>query len=177
MSAKRAVKVAIPEIEGIFAPMVGSLVWDARRGHGSFLTMEFGQPHLSVREPVASASEPGSIVHRLLSRRHVAIVGDWHLWIQHASWSIDLGDKACDNDSAPAEVDDVLSLVNGQRLSGVVPSDGALFLQFDLGATLRVMYSTSDRGAKVEQWALHPYRGQAAICFGDGRVVQDVGRT
>jgi hypothetical protein len=175
MSPRRVLRAVTSEIEDMFAPIVGSLVWAVRRGHGSFLTMEFGQPHLLIREPVDSTSEPGSIVHRLLSRRRVSIAGDFHLWIQHARWRLVVGDKACDNDSLPGDIDDVLPILDGQQMTGVVAGRDALVLRFDLGATLQVKYSMNEGAAKLEQWALHRYRGNAVVCFSDGTIVESAG--
>jgi hypothetical protein len=70
------------EVINSFAPLVGELVWQARRGHGSFLTMEFGWPHLLVREPISAVHSVSARVRRNLERRAVAIVGDWHFWVQ-----------------------------------------------------------------------------------------------
>jgi hypothetical protein len=32
--------------------ILGKPCWNVKRGHGSFLTLEFGQPHLVVWEPL-----------------------------------------------------------------------------------------------------------------------------
>jgi hypothetical protein len=38
------------DFEKVFKGILGKPCWDVKPGHGSFLTMEFGKPHLEVRE-------------------------------------------------------------------------------------------------------------------------------
>ena len=40
------------------------MAWNVRCGHGSFLTMEFGQPHIAVREPVVASPGRSDRVRR-----------------------------------------------------------------------------------------------------------------
>ena len=39
------------QIKEFFTRFIGQPVWQVRGGHGSFLTMEFGAPHLLVSSP------------------------------------------------------------------------------------------------------------------------------
>ncbi|PJI44395.1 MAG: hypothetical protein CTR53_01420 [Ferrovibrio sp.] len=54
-------------LESVFRPLIGQLVWSVRKGHGTFLTMEFGAPHLDVvgrRKPMQMLRrKPGVILH------------------------------------------------------------------------------------------------------------------
>ena len=38
-------------INDIFQPLYGKPCWQVKQGYGSFLTFEFGEPHLHIREP------------------------------------------------------------------------------------------------------------------------------
>src|SRR5690348_6679315 len=74
------------EIDKIFAPVLGNMVWGVTNSHGSFLVMEFGSPHLSVREPVIARPGTSARVRRRLKHRRVSIVGDFHFWVQYGNW-------------------------------------------------------------------------------------------
>src|SRR5215213_6024148 len=71
-----------------FAPLIGLAAWSVRIGHGSFLTLEFGTPHLSVREPIVAKPGASEKVRKALARRRVRPVGEWHLWIYCWHWRV-----------------------------------------------------------------------------------------
>jgi hypothetical protein len=54
-----------------FAPLIGSPAWFVRKGYGSSLTMEFGNPHLVIRQPKAASPQVSDHVRRALARRLV----------------------------------------------------------------------------------------------------------
>jgi hypothetical protein len=76
-----------PQLDEMLGLLVGQFVWAVKRGHGTFLTMEFGKPHLVVREPSASTSQNPQ-VSKLLARRMVGVIGDMSLWVRDAQWAI-----------------------------------------------------------------------------------------
>ena len=39
------------QIQDLFKPLLGQFAWNVRGGVGSMLTLEFGAPHIIVREP------------------------------------------------------------------------------------------------------------------------------
>jgi hypothetical protein len=63
------------QVRNLWKPLIGQLVWSVRRGVGSFLTMEFGAPHLSIREPITPKAARSAKVRRALSRRRVFVEG------------------------------------------------------------------------------------------------------
>jgi hypothetical protein len=77
--------LAMENIKEFFVPFIGDMVWQVRRGYGSFLTMEFGLPHLAVREPIFACPGATARVRRNLERRAVAVVGDCHFWVNMAT--------------------------------------------------------------------------------------------
>src|SRR2546430_10306599 len=109
------------KIDNLFAPIVGELVWSVRRGHGSFLTMEFGQHHLEAREPIQKhvQNRTGSKVNRQLRRRGVFAAGQWSLWIQHAEWKVAITGETRGFDDSNADIDSVLQEIDGQKLVSV----------------------------------------------------------
>ena len=61
--------------------------------HGSFVTLEFGEPHLEVREPRDAEPDTSPKLRELFARRNVTIRGEWHLWVYCSSWSIHNSDE------------------------------------------------------------------------------------
>lgn len=41
-------------VGSVFAPLIGLPAWNVQKGQGSFLTFDFGAPHLSITEPIAA---------------------------------------------------------------------------------------------------------------------------
>jgi hypothetical protein len=66
-------------VEAVFAPFLGQMVWQVRADEHSCVMMEFGAPHLEVREPRVAKPGRSPKVARLLARRTVGVLGDWHL--------------------------------------------------------------------------------------------------
>ena len=84
------------------------------------LTLEFGAPHVLIREPRVPRPGGSERVRRHLRRRHVRIGGDWHLWIQYCDWKISVSDGSCDSESFDWQrPDECLNDLDGQRLIGV----------------------------------------------------------
>jgi hypothetical protein len=48
----------ISAVGDAFSKIYGLPAWQVRKGVGSFLTLEFGEPHLQIRAPYSSQSEP-----------------------------------------------------------------------------------------------------------------------
>ena len=79
------------QLEVVFAPVIGRLVWNVHRGEGRYLTMEFGKPHLRVREPFSLKSETSKRVQRFSRMRGAFVYGDWSLFIQ-GDWKVAVED-------------------------------------------------------------------------------------
>ena len=118
-----------------FAPMLGLPSWLVRRGHGSFVTLEFGEPRVEISETHLSrvlieGAPPEAM------RRYAFVKGQWHLWIYCCRWSLALnGTLLADNDSEGLRMARALHLLNGQAMTGVTvdPADGSTRFAFDLG--------------------------------------------
>lgn len=158
-------------LKQLFAPFVDQAVWQVRRGHGSFLVMEFGNPHLSVREPViTSLGSPDKVRHNL-QRRHIDVVGDWRLWVQYAEWTLTSRyGVLTNNDPDGSPSDECLRDLDGQRLLLVGPGVKERFcaLTFDLGGTLEMSPSAS---VPEEQWSLYGWEGDIVSYTHDGQLV------
>src|SRR5947209_15880038 len=82
----------VDAVDAPFRPVYGLPCWNAKEGYGSFLTMEFGEPHLVIREP-RSRPEFSPRLRRALARRLVTVRGEWHLWIYCCQWYVYTGKK------------------------------------------------------------------------------------
>ncbi len=154
-------------------PLIGQLAWNVRRGVGSFLTMEFGAPHLSVREPIEARHTTNENIRASLRRRRVFVAGDWHLWIEHADWKLTTVSGVLDSDDDIATPkDECLHDLEGQRLLSVNvdPAINRWTLEFDLGTILQ-MWPASYESEDV--WSLHPKEGAIVACQKDGTFVYE----
>jgi hypothetical protein len=122
--------------EDVFLPVIGQFAWLVKRGHGSFLTMEFGSPHLIVREPITVSPNSLPQVSKRLAMRRVYVTGDFHFWMIEADWRLCVADDTVTSDDVDrARVDRCLDELDGQRLLSVTRADAphACVLQFDQG--------------------------------------------
>ena len=158
-------------LDDAFRPLIGQFVWSVRRGHGTFLTMEFGAPHLTVREPIAASPGASPKVKKNLSRRRVTVVGDWHLWIKHAEWEIHTASFSMRSQDAEfAATDDALNERDGQTLRSASAWTvlNACVLEFDLGAYLQIWPS---QHVDDDQWSIHEARGRIVSCRTGGSII------
>ncbi len=101
-------------IGSVFSKIIGKLVWQVRQGHGSFLTLEFGNPHLEVREALPNATSVG------LRDRRVTVRGDWHLWIYCCDWKIlQGGARLAHSESDRQAIERALLRIDSQTLNAV----------------------------------------------------------
>lgn len=146
--------------------VLGLPCWGVKRGHGSFLTLEFGAPRLVVREPFQSTSASPK-VRRSLARRNVYVAGDWHLWIYCCEWQVESGGRVIGDSSSTRRIQNAVRSLDGQRLIDVTlsPKGARTRFVFDLGATL----STKPYDRKSEQWMLYMPSGQVLTFRADRR--------
>lgn len=168
-----------PTIEELFRPMLGIPCWQVKRGYGSFLTFEFGDPSLVIREP-REAPDASLRVSENLTRRLVTVRGQWHLWIYCCNWHIrqhgvDFAHDESDDDSIAAACQEL----DGQVLTEVVigPNAGWTQFCFDLGGELTTR--PYNRETK-EHWMLYgpdsyvfTYRSDGVVSFGPANQTPD----
>ncbi len=92
-------------IAGWLRPLRGLPCWNAQRGYGSFLTMEFGAPRLDIRGPTPKR------------HRHVFVKGAYHLWIQMCDWTIEAnGTELANSESSDEVIDKAMRQVDSRYL-------------------------------------------------------------
>jgi hypothetical protein len=172
-------KTSTQQAKNLFRPLLGQLAWRVRGGYGSFLTLEFGAPHLAVREPITPKHARSKNVKRVLRRRHVSILGDWHLWIQYCDWKITVAGGSLDSETiGTSSPEDCLFDLDGQRLisveSGTLPNSWQF--QFDLGGALE-LWPSATYEPHDHLWSLHPWDGDIASLQADGTLTFEKAKT
>lgn len=158
-----------------FAPLVGLPAWQVRRGHGSFLTLEFGAPRLKIREPKVPPPDMNERVAAIFGRRQVTPRGEWHLWIYCCHWRVLSGGNEIGRSNASYdEIDAAAKELDGQLLTAAEadPTQGTSAFEFDLGATLQTWpYG----GGDDTQWMLYMPSGDVFSYREDGFYSQGLG--
>ncbi|QGZ65580.1 hypothetical protein [Paraburkholderia acidisoli] len=144
------------EFERIWSAVYGHPAWSVKKGHGSFLTLEFGPPSLRIREPGLASPDASEKVRELLGRRQVTVTGNWRLWIYCCNWSIELGGKeVAHNESPDDDITFAAQRLDGQKLLSVArgSTPSSWVFAFDLSGVLRTW--PYDNDLSVEQWLLY----------------------
>lgn len=159
-------------ITRIFDELRDKPAWNVRRGVGSSVMLEFGTPHLEIREPkIPSASLPKK-ARTVISRRHVWIRGDWHLWIEDCSWSISAFDTTVSNHSDGLDVDEVLRSIEGQKLVSCVidseVSSTTLSISFDLDGKVVLSWPHRESDGTADAVSFRSFQNQVTSIGVDG---------
>jgi hypothetical protein len=146
--------------------LLGLPCWGVKRGYGSFLTLQFGEPQLLVREPMAAKSGSAK-VRRSLARRHVVVHGAWRLWIYCCDWRVESAGKTVGDASTRRRIDAAARALDGQKLIGITlgPRGARTKFIFDLGAVLE----TRPYDRTSEQWMLYTPTGHVVTFRADRR--------
>jgi hypothetical protein len=155
-------------VSEVLRPVLGRTSWLVKHGYGSFITMEYGDPHVDVHKPLLlPVSIEGAPAKAL--RRLAFVHGEWHLWIYCCEWSLLLEDiQLAHDESDDVTMDRALAVLNGQVLQAVdiEPDDGRTRFTFDLGCWLRALAPHRHAGARTRVTASGP--GQLARDGRDG---------
>jgi len=165
--AKFARMQVAPVFEKSFSSIYGRPCWQVEEGVGSFLTLEFGKPHLEVREPITASKRFGATVQESLARRNVVVHGDWHLWIYCCEWEVLFRNRRIGDSSTKTRVRRAAEFLDGQVLTrfSISPRTVECAFFFDLGGTLK----TRPYDRECEQWLLYEPRHKVLTLRGDGQ--------
>lgn len=146
-----------------FKNLYGIPCWNVQKGHGSFLTFEFGEPQLEI----------GSVSPSTLGfpheRRQANVRGAWHLWIYMCHWSIEFQEREiCHSESEDIEMNRACGFLNGQCLSNIETNSlNAIDFRFDLGGVLKTFPYSNDE--IEDMWMLY-CPDKRVLCFqSDGK--------
>lgn len=142
--------------------------WGVTLGYARNLTLEFGEPHLDIREPKIVDEHRSRQVRDLFARRQVFVRGAWSLWITSVHWAIYLhGDLKARVSSSQRQITETIAWLDGQALVAIEPDDrrGRHTFTFDLGASLVIRRHNGES----ESWHVHSPDGQVLTAREDGR--------
>ena len=148
-------EASISPLDRFVRPMIGVPTWGVQQGHGSFLTFEFGEPKLEVRE--RQSEEKGL-------RRSAYVHGQSHIWIYCCHWrAIQDGEQLAWSEDANSLIGRATATLNGQKLLAVNidANQGRSSFTFDLGGSLETWPYGDDH--TDEQWKI--YRGAETFAY------------
>jgi hypothetical protein len=154
-----------------FDPIHGLPSWEVRRGHGSFVTLEFGEPSVEISDVQAL---PARIAGERLQvpRRSAYVHGEWHLWIYCCEWTLSWRDRQiAHSESSDLEMNRGLKVLNGQSLTAVTAGspDGRSSFAFDLDCVLATRPS-ENAADDLEQWMFFQPSGDVLSLRADGQL-------
>lgn len=127
--------------------MIGHPAWGAKQGYGSFLTIEFGEPELKIKE---WHSERRGL------QRQAYVEGQWHIWIYCCEWRVSADSQPIAwSEDARDVIARATAILDGQKLTkiSVSTSVGRSQFEFDLGGLLET-WPVGDDPA-TEQWFIY----------------------
>lgn len=156
-----------PIFQRVFGGIYGKPCWNVKPGWGSFLTVEFGRPHLEVRDPIVASKGASPKLRKLYARRDVFVHGEWHIRIADCAWEVLSNGRHVGNGSTKQSMRRAARLLDGQRLIqfSFIPKNVQSVFDFDLGGTLR----TRSYDRRGEQWILFTPDGKALTLRADRR--------
>lgn len=133
--------------------------WQCKKGHGSFLTLDFGTPIISYLEPKIAKKNIGIYGNKFpfnkYAYRKTLIKGEYHLWIYYTNWKIfvDNIEIAFDNSNGDT-IDDATYFIQGQAITKVkiYKQPYKTIFYFDLNTKLECYNNTYEKGK--EMWIL-----------------------
>jgi hypothetical protein len=152
----------------VFGPLYGMPCWNVKKGYASFLTLEFGQPHLEIREPVQDIRAKSAKVRRNLSVRRVYVHGEWHLWVYACKWRVLAENVPVGySSSSTRRIEQAANELDGQALREVVVNTrtAKTVFKFDIGVQLE----TKPYDKASEQWLLYEPSGYVFVWRADGK--------
>jgi hypothetical protein len=148
-------------ITNTFRPLLGLPCWGVRFDGNTGLWLQFGPPHLRIRQPRPNLAKFTGTVRRILSKRLITVSGRWTLSISCGRWRLKpRRGRAVSGRSTYERIQATIAELDGQQLTQatVDPQSGATRLTFDLGALLEVAGSDCEDG---EIWTLYKPRAYA----------------
>ena len=160
-------------VDEIFQPIYGKYCWNAQKGYGSFLTFQFGEPHLEIWE--RDRVRNGVKEHI----RSVDVYGSWHLWIYMCDWVITAQNQIIATQSSKAKnIHRAMHRLDGQILVQMeIHADCSTIFTFELGDRLETKPNRDEYGIESEQWHLYENPGNVFTLRADGKYFYGPGTT
>ena len=134
-----------------FEQLAGLPCWNVKAEYGSWLSLNFGTPHLETREGNPDA-KIGS-----LKRRAVFVTGEFRVWVEMGAWEIlENGKRIYHSDQSRAYLRRAASRLDSQKISVValLGDEKTTVFSFDQGSQLHVR-SVETADADEGQWHVY----------------------
>ena len=157
------VKLTLDQTLDILFSLRGKYVWSVRCGEYGVLRLDFGSPHLSVREPSPTTGKSWRLA-LALQRRLVIPTGEWHLFVEAGLWSVEAGGVRCSRTDQQFDTR-AFNQLDGQKLISATyaPASAGWLFTFDLSGTLLIREQHLEEDEDT-QWTLFFERGGSLSC-------------
>ena len=162
-------------VESSLQEVFGVICWEPKWDINLNLSINFGQPHLSIREPKEVKSKYKTI-RQTFRLRGVALHGEWLFWVLSGYWKLSIKDFGeVTSATRYKRMAMALARLDGQKLvhARVNSDTSATQLDFDLGARLTVRRSSIV--GKGDIWSLYKPNGYVLSVRADGKYHDDPG--
>ncbi len=164
-------------VEAKFQELYGVVCWRVEWDRNLNLSMNFGQPSLSILEPRVVKSKDKKVADSFKYRR-VTPRGEWFFWVLMGYWRLSI--KDFDEVSGAASYKRkrmALARLDGQKLINVSvnPETSATKLSFDLGAVLSIRRLEIKSDGDI--WSLYQPNDNVLSVRADGKYYDDPGDT
>jgi hypothetical protein len=158
-------------IQDVFRPILGKPCWQVKQGYASFVTFEFGEPHLHIQEPRKATKQATEKVRRNAARRRIFVHGDWHLWIYICDWRFFFkGEEIANHTSSRKVVKKAILELDGQALTSVtIKQSYVSIFEFDLGGKIEISPNHKDYEKTSQLWFLYEPSGNVFTLRADGK--------
>ena len=142
------------ELKEVFQKLRHHPGWNVKRGWGSFITFEFGNPYLDkCKIYKRTRTRIGKNIYPIRSRP-VHVKGEWYLWIECCAWYMWQDGRAIAHSNSPNDdIDRACYFLSGQKIRGIAvfPKTGKSIFSFELGGAIL----TRPYSANEVQWMLY----------------------
>jgi hypothetical protein len=153
-------------LENFFRGLRGAPAWGVSVEYGSWLSLNFGNPHLEVREAVAEAQSP------MARRRTVFVKGDHRLWIDLCTWDLFAGSRRrFHSEQRRSSLRRAAAPLNGQIITTLLIKTRPFVAEFQFDAGSRLVMKPYPRAPGADElW--HLYTGRRYLCLAASRHVR-----
>jgi hypothetical protein len=132
--------------------------------------MQFGEPHLFIRQPIVARHSKDDRVKANLARRRVYVHGAWDFFVWECDWEVVTRRGSATRQSDAATLKQALEELDGQILKSVDTGEVPLswIFKFDLEGEFRFKPIP---GSPEDLWSLQTKDRKMTVCHADGTFV------